>query len=90
MPKYIGPYEVIQLGEGGPVYHQGDNVTGVSADQLAKLRDIEGYRFEDDPPTAVSPFHAQTESNTVVMPPNEFGISEVPAEDADKGKSKKD
>jgi len=87
VPKYIGPYAAIQPdGENGKVYHIGDNVN-VAAARLQQLRDIEKYRFEDDPPTAVSPVHAQTEGQTVVMPPNEQGVAEVPVDDA---KSKKD
>ena len=89
MPTYIGPYQAIQpTGEGGPVYHPGDNVPSLSAADLTRLRNIEGYRFEDDPPTAVSPYHHETEGHSIVVPPNEMGVPFAEVED--EKKSKKD
>jgi hypothetical protein len=88
VPKYLGPYDVIQDGEGGKVYHVGDPVN-LPAERIRQMRDNEHYRFEDDPPEAISPVHAVIEGSTVIMPPNEFGQSEMPAGDADKDSDKK-
>lgn len=77
MPRYLGPYDVLKLEEGGKEYHPGDNVP-LTKEQRTALGPAHRFEGEEQVPAVAVVSNERDEAHA----PNEFGVPEAPGKRA--------